>query len=145
MVPKVPLTLLWHFYGTCGFRLRFGAIHCDVYKLRIPSSSIPLDSPCWADYKSVFNSTIDTLWYHRYHGYCMVPVVLGLGMAHFILKYIQYGYRRVAYHWIRLAELITKVCLVWPLTPYGTIGTTETFMVPVVLGLGLARHTLWRI
>jgi hypothetical protein len=50
---------------------------------------------------------------------------LGLGLVLFT-TYIYDGYRRVAYHWIRLNELIIKMCLVWSLTPYGTIGTRDT-------------------
>jgi hypothetical protein len=72
----------------------------------------------------------------------MVPVVLGLRGAPYTVTYLNYGYRRVAYHWIRLDELIPKMCFVRLLTPYSTIGTTETFMVPVVLGLGLAPYTV---
>jgi hypothetical protein len=100
-------------YGSSGFRLRVGAVHYEVSTPRIPSSSISIDSPWWADYKNVFSLTIDTLWYHRYHGNCMVPVALGLGLAPVIVKYLHHGYRRVAYQKIRLVELIVKMCSVW--------------------------------
>jgi hypothetical protein len=70
----------------------------------------------------------------------VVLVVIGMGVAPYIVTYINYRYRRAAYHSMRVVELIIKMCFVQLLTPYGTIGTPKTAVVLVVIGMGVAPY-----
>jgi len=71
----------------------------------------------------------------------MIPVVPGLWGRTISMKYLHDECSREAYQWIRLDELILKMCSVSPLTAYGAIGTHWHLMAPMVALVWAPDHS----